>query len=92
MTQNLLGVEAMEASFPLPDFDKLGLRTQADHPISPNLNNLVSVAACDTTCSLRVPGQLNYDLREHMIPLPLSPLLYDCSAPLVSGGSSNTVP
>jgi hypothetical protein len=32
MTRNSLGVKAMEASFPLPDFDKLGFRTQADHP------------------------------------------------------------
>jgi hypothetical protein len=61
-------------------------------PTFPKLNNLVSVAACDTTCSLRVSGQLNYDLCEHMIPLPLSPLLYDCSAPLVACGSSSTVP
>jgi hypothetical protein len=33
MTQNSLGVEAMEASLSLPDFDKLGFRTQADTPL-----------------------------------------------------------
>jgi hypothetical protein len=92
MTQNALRVEAMEVSLPLPDFDKLGFRTQVDPP------PLSQIQIISCLLLLAIPLALSVSLVssstisvEHMIPFSLSPLLYDCSAPFVSGGSSITV-
>merc|ERR1711991_1192669 len=59
-------------------------------PTYGDLNHLVSAAIAGTTCSLRLPGQLNCDLRKlavNMVPFPRLHFFMIGFAPLTSRGS-----